>query len=438
MISQVAQASIHDSPIELAVPEWLANDPRWLAVEKIANSDGFRRSVRLREFLLYISAQYLGGHAEEITEQNIGHRIYHRRETYSPAEDNIVRVSARQLRLKLKEYYETDGKEAEWIVEIPKGGYVPDIQQRPIPPDPTHIPPPTVAKERSSLPSWVLTVFIAIAAAAAGWLIPHRIHPSAQTLSSNLITMIFGQSKSAVQVVVSDPLLSISQAIENQNTDLTSYARGLYNNLPPTLRNNAQGTRLWYAVSGRQLVNIGDVQAAIRFRDALATTPLSPTITMASAANVNARDLRTGNFILMGGADSDPWVKLFRYDHLAFRFVSGGPNQQFAVLATDPKTGKQQRYSPQNGSGYARIALVPNLTETGKVLLIAGTSMESTESAANFCLDAQSSQAILAALHIKNPAKLPYFEALLQTNEASGTGLNAKIIAIRTLASAAD
>lgn len=433
----MAQASIHDSPVEQAVPEWLARDPRWLAVEKIANSDGFRRSVRLREFLLYISAQYLGGHAEEITEQNIGHRIYHRRETYSPAEDNIVRVSARQLRLKLKEYYETEGKDSEWIVDVPKGGYVPGIQRRETPPAPLSIPP-SVPEKRTGFLNLLPIVVVAIAAVAIGWLIPHRGNPPVQVPSPNLITMVFGQSRSPVEVIVSDPALSISQALENQNPDLTNYSRGLYRNLPATLGNNVEATRLWYAVAGRQLVNIGDVQAALRFRDALATTPLSPTIIMKSAANVNARDLRAGNFILMGGADSDPWVQLFSEDHLDFRFVSGGPNQQLAVLAKDPKTGKQQRYSPQNGAGYARIALVPNLTETGKVFLIAGTSMESTESAANFCLDAQSSKALLAALGTDNPAKMPYFEALLQTSEASGTGLNAKIIAIRQLKSAGE
>ena len=434
MVSQVAQASIHDSSIEQAAPEWLTDDPRWIAVEKIANSDGFRRSVRLREFLLYISTQYLSGHAEEITEQNIGHRIYHRRETYSPAEDNIVRVSARQLRLKLKEYYETEGKDSEWIVDVPKGGYIPDIHQRQTSSEPPSMSP-TVPEKRSSIPKWIPTVSIAIAAAVAGWMIPHRSQSPVQPPSPNLITMIFGQSRSPVQVIVSDPALSISQAIENQNINLSSYSRGNYYNLPATLDKNALATRLWYAVTGRQLVNIGDVQAAIRFRDALATTPFSPTIVVRSAANVNARDMRTGNFILMGGADSDPWVRLFSDDHLDFRFVSGGPNQQLAVQAMDPKTGKQQRYSPQNNSGYARIALVPNLTETGKVFLIAGTSMESTESAANFCLDAQSSKALLAALGTDNPAKMPYFEALLQTNEASGTGLNAKVVAIRLIKS---
>ena len=67
------------------------------------------RSARLREFLLYIVRYELEGKTGEISEQNIGERVFARRENYSPVDDNIVRVSARQLRLKLKEFYDSDG-----------------------------------------------------------------------------------------------------------------------------------------------------------------------------------------------------------------------------------------------------------------------------------------------------------------------------------------
>ncbi len=439
MINPLGHASIQHEPLEQAVPDGLADDARWQAVEKIANSEGFRRSVRLREFLLYICAQYLSGHEEEITEQNIGHRIYHRRETYSPAEDNIVRVSARQLRLKLNEYYETGGKDSEWIVEVPKGGYVPLLRKRETPalvsPSPQSIPGKSPPISYGVL---ILVIAIAMAASGIGWMISHHDQPQNQVSAQNLITNVFGRSRTSVQVIVSDPVLTISQSLENQDPNLTDYSRGLHRSLPARLATNPDAARLWNAVVGRQLVNIADVQAALRFRDALATAPLSPAVIMRSAANVNARDFRSGNFILMGGADSNPWVQLFSDDHLNFRFASGGPNDPLSVIATDSRSGKQQRYSPQNGFGYARIALVPNLTETGKILLIAGTSMESTESAANFCLDTQSSKALFAALRTNNPDRIPYFEALLQTNEASGTGLNARIVAIRLLKPAAD
>jgi hypothetical protein len=116
------------------VSDWvspkLAGDSRWAAVKKAADSPRFARAALLREFLLYITGQELSGHAEEITEQKIGHRVYKRSEVYSPADDNIVRVSAQQLRVKLREYYESEGQEEPWIIEIPKGKYIPLFRKR--------------------------------------------------------------------------------------------------------------------------------------------------------------------------------------------------------------------------------------------------------------------------------------------------------------------
>lgn len=117
-----------------SIPEWTSTenaiDPRWTAVKRVIDSRCFARATLLREFLLYIATHELDGHAEEITEQKIGHRVYKRSEVYSPSEDNIVRVSAHQLRVKLHEFYETEGRNEPWIIEIPKGKYVPVFRRQ--------------------------------------------------------------------------------------------------------------------------------------------------------------------------------------------------------------------------------------------------------------------------------------------------------------------
>lgn len=418
-------------------PEWLAKDDRWLVAEKIANSDGFRRSARLREFLLYVVAEQLDGHPEEITEHNIGYRVFKRSETYNPAEDNIVRVSARQLRLKLKEYYGSEGRNDPWIIEIPKGAYIPQFRERK-PLDVQSAAQKTPEKPRKAAPAasyWVLTIVVALTAGLVGWVIPRHKQASQQNdpPSPNLITAIFGQSPSPVHVIVSDPILSISQSMQSQRVSLSAYSRDLYANLPSVLNNSPEATVLWNTITGRELVNIGDVQAAIRFGDALAATSASPKVAMLSAASIRARGFRSGNFILMGASDSDPWVNLFNDDRLSARFVSEGQNRELSLVATDAKSGKQHLYIPKDGVGYARIALVPNLTGTGKVLLIAGTSMESTESAASFCLDSKSPTIILSALHAGATRTVPYFEAILRTYSQDGTGLDGTLITAQAL-----
>ena len=419
------------------VSDQMANDPRWLAVERIANSEGFRRSPRLREFLLYVAAQQLSGHLEEITEQNIGHRVYKRRETYNPTDDNIVRVSARQLRVKLWEYYELEGVSDSWMIEIPKGGYVPRFQKRE-PPVVTQPAPEHQQDRHSDHRHWLLTALIALGALAAGWLIPspiYRVQQAKQNLAPNLITALFSNSTDPVQVVVSDPAFGLVQNILGHRVSIEEYATQGYLRLPPQFNGNPVAKMAWDRLVSRQLVNLGDVGATNRFRDVLAASGHASTILMRSAQNIRARDFRSGNFIIMGDSHTDPWAQLFDDDKLDFRFVTDQPNGDLAILNLHPKSDEPHLYQGGNGFGYARIALVPNLTKTGWVLLIAGTSMEATESAANFCLDTQSSRTLLATLGVKHGEKIPSFEALLKTYEKSGTGLKAELVMARTFKS---
>jgi hypothetical protein len=90
-------------------------------VERIAASPGFQKSARLRELLLYVTEQTLQGRASQLTEYEIGHAIFGKPADYSPLDDSSVRVHARQLRLRLHEYFDSIGRSEPLMVEIPKG-----------------------------------------------------------------------------------------------------------------------------------------------------------------------------------------------------------------------------------------------------------------------------------------------------------------------------
>src|SRR5437868_7123365 len=101
-------------------------------LERVASSRTLQRSARLRELLLDIGEHTLAGEPQQLTEQAIGVRIFGRAPSYNPADDNIVRSSVRQLRLKLKEYFDNEGANEAWVVEIPKGSYCAAFTQRPV------------------------------------------------------------------------------------------------------------------------------------------------------------------------------------------------------------------------------------------------------------------------------------------------------------------
>ena len=106
-------------------------DPRWELVERVAASKGFINAPVLRSFLLYVCKQVFDGRGEEIKEQQIGSQVFGRPAGYNPAEDNIVRVRAREVRRRLEIYFKIEGIGEETIISMPKGHYVPVFDPRP-------------------------------------------------------------------------------------------------------------------------------------------------------------------------------------------------------------------------------------------------------------------------------------------------------------------
>ena len=103
----------------------LRTDERWQLVQRIVSSAPFQKSTRLRELLQYLAHETLRGNAHELTEQHIGNALFHKPSDYSPLEDSSVRVHVQQLRLKLHEYFNEDGRDEPIILEIPRGSYAP-------------------------------------------------------------------------------------------------------------------------------------------------------------------------------------------------------------------------------------------------------------------------------------------------------------------------
>ena len=110
--------------VHLSISEH-GNDPHWALVQRIVASQSLRRSTLLANFLLFVCDRHLSGRASEINEKQIGFHVFGRMEGYNASDDNIVRNYARTLRKRLDDYFATEGRHEEFILSIPRGGYVP-------------------------------------------------------------------------------------------------------------------------------------------------------------------------------------------------------------------------------------------------------------------------------------------------------------------------
>ena len=99
-------------------------------LSRILKSSIFVQSDRLGRFLRYTVETTLAGGAETLKEYLIGTEVYDRKPPYHPSLDSIVRSEARRLRSKLKEYYESVGRNDSIFIYYRPGSYVPAFRRR--------------------------------------------------------------------------------------------------------------------------------------------------------------------------------------------------------------------------------------------------------------------------------------------------------------------
>ena len=98
-------------------------------LERVLASPGFQRNERLSKFLRIVVERKLAGKADELKESVLGVEVFDRSPGYDSKRDPVVRTEAARLRARLGEYYAGQGKDALLVIELPKGGYVPELRE---------------------------------------------------------------------------------------------------------------------------------------------------------------------------------------------------------------------------------------------------------------------------------------------------------------------
>ena len=110
-----------------------------------AVAEALARSPRLSRLVRYLGKKYFQGESDQLHEYNIATEVFGRSKTvFDAGEDAIARVEAHRLRKRLKEYYETEGRDHPIQLSIPSGTYVPCFTRRV---DEAQVPPSEARQE---------------------------------------------------------------------------------------------------------------------------------------------------------------------------------------------------------------------------------------------------------------------------------------------------
>lgn len=416
----------------------LRADARWQLIERITASPPFQKSTRLRDLLRFMAEKSIRGEIQELSEHRIGSAVFGKAQDYSVVEDSSVRVHVRQLRLKLHEYFDGEGREEPSIVEIPKGAYTTLFRAVELRASTTPAP---VAHQSGSglwirvLP-WALAAFFLATTVAVWFIRPAVANPPAPPWP---LATLFNPPNKPVEVVVADVNYGMTRLVDEQPVTLERYLSPSYrsgedlSNAHPTSRE----ARMMKYLSGSLLTSYADlvvVDTLMRLsgssRDWLA---------IRSARELRPRDLESGNFVFVGSPSSNPWVSYFQ-DKLNFREGEGKVGESLKFFQnTHPKPGEQETYqglafTGSSGVDYATISLLPLANGRGSVLILQGLQQEGTEAAGLFLSDARNRQKLQASLGFSgSPIQPVYFEALIRTQAVAGAPNATSIVATRVI-----
>jgi hypothetical protein len=251
-------------------------------------------------------------------------------------------------------------------------------------------------------------------------------------------TQIF-DTRHQTLIVVADGNYGMLRILTGQRSSLQEYLnRDFLQNAAGRKLGESESRFVGY-ISDSTLTSFADVADAVSL--VKIAGPLQKQVTVRSAKDMRIRDLDHENYIFIGSPASNPWVSLFQ-DKLNFRESEAVVGKSVkAFVNTKPLPGEQTQYeglrlTGTEGDDYASIALLPNITQDGSVLILQGLQQEGTEAAGRFLAEAENRRELQRALGIPVTEGVTgnvWFEALIRSRTVSGAPNSTTLVAIRRI-----
>jgi hypothetical protein len=397
-------------------------------VDKLLHSKEFQRADRLRELLEYLFEQSLLPDSPELKERDIGNAVYGRSTDYNPAEDSIARVEVRNLRKRLAGYFEAEGTDEPTIIDIPKGHYRLRFSVRPATPVPHR-----AGRNRFRLQLGLAFVGGLLLGLAALLLAPGVSREVPMSVSAPIWSHFAGNAR-PTYIVLADSVWAEMQYLLKRELTLEDYLdkgpRG--HPLPDKWAGLEEEVGHLFT---RPYTSIADVTFVERLMNQSALAQWTPSVRL--ARDMGARDFKGNNIVLLGSKRSNPWVELFD-EQMNFVFEFDEERERPLIRNRLPKPGEPGAYVAGAGSStssdvYGHIALVPNLDNSGMVLLVQGTYAEGTEAVAELLTNYEACSAIVSDLNLEVGGALRPFELVVKSTVIEGTSQGSEVVAHRLL-----
>lgn len=439
--------------------EALTTDKRWQLMHQIVESQYFVKAEQLRKILVYVVQRHLLDPTVTFSEQDIACGALGRRGDFNPVDDNIVRVQMGHIRRRLDLYFSTEGRNEPLIMSVPKGTYVPHFEARveaPTTSEHSLIPvlqektpdnrielPAAKAKGWLNIRYWAIALtpmlcavlFFVLGRESSKPVSSSQNSPALSTIQNPLLKRIF-VTDLPVSIVVADINLVILQNVLHTDISIDQYISKDYpNNILNKANISGDEREILSGLTFRKFTSLADLNVAIKCVEL--SRDFGARSIVRYSRSLNARDFEKGNFILVGSRTADPWVELFE-PQLNFSFEEDPKTHEFYFRNKHPQLGEQLVYRKDYGTGvsttsYVDIAIVPNLTKTGYVLLFNAATMDANEAAAQLIFSQTLSPVLAKALSSDDKNGNSSIEIFLRDHAVDGVVNGTEVVAVRKI-----
>jgi len=417
----------------MAVTRTFAAGPEqfYQEIDRIIKSHSLRGSESLCKLLQYLAKQSLDHPDAPLKEYQIATEVYGRHADFDPQSDSTIRVQAGRLRLKLAEYYATEGASDPIVVKIPKGSYHLVFEAKPSDPQPLLVPPSSLPPPRAQreLPAAWRIAFVSLLAC---------LIVAVVMLVSLLWTRKQADAASTIGAArpIAGPLAEFWRPFTiGPEEPWVIFSNAAFIGRPETgmrYYNSSQDSK---TTVYDHYTGVGEVLAVHSLDEAFGSLGRKLRVKRGSLFTLD--DANDANLIFVGSPSENlslldiPGTQEFVFQRVA----SGVRKGDLSIVSRHPKEGEAASYLA-SASGtpltedYAVVGLVAGASPGRFVMILAGTTTFGTQGAVEFVCRPDSVEKLMQEIPGSKSEMKP-FEALVRVKIARGVPLETELVAVR-------
>ena len=401
-------------------------------IDRLAGSHTLHGSESLCKLLRYLATHALTRPGVPLKEYEIATEVFHRPADFDPQLDSTIRVQAGRLRLKLAEYYGSEGAADPILVDLPKGGYLLTFHHRTAS-QPGFSVTPIHREGRESLTEQTRRRLV-VAICALAVLLAAAI--------GVIFTMVANRTAAEpIPTTHAEPAPAAFQIfwgsfLSGPQEPWVIFSNGAFVGRPETGMRYFDPKRDSSRVILDHYTGVGEVLAVHALDNVF--VQLGRPILVKRGSLLSLDDAKNNNLIFLGSPAENLTLRdIPNTREFVFQPLKSGPRKgDLAILNMHPQAGEPTAFlaSPSNQpltEEYSVIARVREGNPSQSVMILAGTTTIGTQAAVEYICTPQSLQDLLQRLGVSKPEDLKPFEAVLRVKVTRGVPVAMELLSLR-------